>query len=91
MKSYVIDGNNFNGVETFYDECIRVFAFPDYFGRNLDALYEMLVDMDDEIEIRWKNSNKSKMDFSSDATQIGFFGTLVRTMEDVPDLKLILE
>ncbi len=91
MRSYSIDGNNFNGVETFYDECVRVFSFPDYFGRNLDALYDMLCDMDDDIEIHWKNSQKSKEDFSNDGSQIGFFWTLVRTLEDVPGLTLFLE
>jgi RNAse (barnase) inhibitor barstar len=88
MRTYVIDGNKFNWVESFYDEAIRVFTLPDYFGRNLDALYECLLDIDDEIEIVWENSSKSKFELAADTTQAGFFGSLVRTLEDVPGLTL---
>ncbi|MFZ4461635.1 MAG: barstar family protein [Patescibacteria group bacterium] len=91
MRSYTIDGNNFNGVETFYDEITSVFAFPDYFGRNLDAVYDCLTDIGDDVEIIWLNSVKSKEELSRDTTQAGFYGSLIRTLAEVPDLTLILK
>lgn len=91
MKQYIIDGNNFTGVESFYDEVCRVFSFPEYFGRNLDALYDSLSDIGEPMEITWKNSQKSKMEFSSDAAQPTFFAQVMYTMNEVYELKLILE
>lgn len=69
----------------------RVFSFPEYFGRNLDALYECLTDIGEPMEIIWKNSQKSKMEFSSDATQPTFFAQVLYTLQDVPELTLTLE
>lgn len=91
MKQYIIDGNNFTGVESFYDEVCRVFSFPESFGRNLDALYDSLSDIGEPMEITWKNSLKSKMEFASDAAQPTFFAQVMYTMNDVFELKLILE
>ncbi len=91
MRTYTIDGKNFDGVETFYDEIARVCAFPDYFGRNLDALYECLIDIDDEMLIVWKNNKKSKQELSADTSQAGFYGSLLRTFDDVPGLTLSFE
>lgn len=91
MQQYIIDGNNFTGVETFYDEVARVFSFPEYFGRNLDGLHECLSDIGEPMEVIWKNSQKSKMEFSSDAAQPTFFAQVVYTMQDVFELTLILQ
>jgi len=91
MKQYIIDGNNFTGVETFYDEVTKVFSFPEYFGRNLDALYDSLSDIGEPIEITWKNSQKSKMEFATDAGQPTFFAQVMYTMNEVYELTLILE
>ncbi len=91
MKSYILDGTRFNGVETFYTEVSQVFSFPDYFGRNLDALHDSLLDLDDEIEIIWLSSHKSRIDFGQDATQPLFFSLVCRAMRDVPGLVLRLE
>lgn len=91
MRQYIIDGNNFTGVGSFYQEVCRVFSLPDYFGNNLDALYDALSDIGEPMEIIWKNSQKSKMEFSSDASQPTFFAQVMYTMNEVSELKLILE
>ncbi|MDD2745315.1 MAG: barstar family protein [Candidatus Gracilibacteria bacterium] len=91
MKQYIIDGNNFTGVETFYDEVAKVFSFPEYFGRNLDALYDSLSDIGEPMEIVWKNSQKSKIEFSSDASQPTFFAQVMYTLGEVYELKVTLE
>lgn len=91
MKQYIIEANNFNGVESFYDEITRVFHLPAYFGRNLDALYDVLSDKNESIELIWKDSTKSKKDFQTDSTQPGFYGQVVKTLRDVENLELLLK
>jgi RNAse (barnase) inhibitor barstar len=38
MRQYVLDGQNMTTLEAAYDELEQIFALPEYFGRNLDAL-----------------------------------------------------
>lgn len=40
-----IEGKNCIEIDGFYDEISRAFRFPDYFGRNLDALYDCLTEL----------------------------------------------
>ncbi|MDQ3141590.1 MAG: barstar family protein [Bacteroidota bacterium] len=41
-----LDGKTCVNLDEFYASISRSFQFPDYFGRNLDALYDCLVDLD---------------------------------------------
>jgi RNAse (barnase) inhibitor barstar len=91
MHTYTISSKNFNGVESFYDELTRVMRLPAYFGRNLDAVYDCLSEMEWPIQIVWQGSDKSRTDFWTDATQPGFFGQIKRTLEEVDGLELVLE
>lgn len=38
--------DNITDIETFYEEISKALSFPDYFGRNLDALEDMLNDLE---------------------------------------------
>lgn len=91
MRQYIIDGNNFSEVESFYKEVSQVFSLPDYFGNNLDALYDVLSDIEGPIEVIWKNSQKSKIDFSKSKDRPTFFVQVASTLQEVPNLTLILE
>ncbi|GBL35131.1 hypothetical protein EMGBS15_07260 [Filimonas sp.] len=42
----VIDGSTIHSVADFYSAISKALHFPDYFGENLDALDEMLYDLD---------------------------------------------
>ena len=68
-----------------------MFSPPDYFGNNLDALYDILTDIHEPIKVIWKNSQKSKMDLSASTNHATFFAQVITTMEEVPNLTLILE
>ncbi len=60
MRQYELDGNNMTTLEAAYDEFEQVFALPDYFGRNLDALEECLSDLahqEGSLEILVKNAD----------------------------------
>ena len=91
MKTYTLEAKNFNTVELFYDEITRVLSFPEYFGRNLDALYDVLSDRDEPCVLIWQESAQSKIDFEVDATQPGFYGQVISTLQDVEGLELRLE
>ena len=55
---------NFDDVDSFYDECERGFNMNCRWGRNLDALADILrggfFHEDDNFVLIWKNSNISK-------------------------------
>lgn len=53
----IIDGKRALSLDLFYDEITRQFDFPDYFGRNLDALYDVLsTDLEGPLEVIWRDS-----------------------------------
>jgi len=69
-KIIIIDGNNFNTLDGFYDEVVRVMTKDLNWdvGRNLDALNDILsggfgvFKFEEQVNLVWKNSNKSKND-----------------------------
>ena len=52
MLICILDGNNITNRETLHDTLISSLHLPDWYGRNLDALYDCLVDIQEETEIR---------------------------------------
>ena len=60
---FILDGKNFTTLEEFYDEISIVLSLPSWWGRNLDALNDVLrPDLMPEqgYILIWKNSNLSK-------------------------------
>ena len=49
-----------------------IFEFPDYYGKNLDALWDCITDwyLDDKAEITWINFSKSKEYLGMEAEDI---------------------
>lgn len=45
MRQYIFDGSQMGTLEEAYTHIARVLNFPEYFGRNLDALEECLKDV----------------------------------------------
>lgn len=41
---FVLEGDDLSGREPFFDAIARKLSFPDYFGRNWDAVYDCLTD-----------------------------------------------
>ncbi len=52
METCVLDGEKITGREELHDRLAASLGFPDWYGRNLDALYDCLTDLDKEVEIR---------------------------------------
>ena len=60
---FILDGDNFQTLEEFYDEISSIFSLPLWWGRNLDAFNDVL--RSDFMPkqgyiIIWKNSQLSK-------------------------------
>ena len=45
MKSYFLDGAQMDTREKAHDYLAKTLEFPDYYGKNLDALYDCLTEM----------------------------------------------
>lgn len=63
-REYVIDGNNFSTLEGFYDEVSRVLVPGADWGRNLDALNDILRGgfgtPRDGFVLHWQSSERSR-------------------------------
>jgi ribonuclease inhibitor len=71
VKRYVLDGQAIQSLDSFYQEIGKVLPLPDYFGRNLDALVDVLTtDLDGPCEIIWEHSALSKQAMNRDFQRI---------------------
>ncbi len=75
MKRFVLDGDAFNGLDSFYDHAGEVLCPGFGWGRNLDAFNDILrggfgaFDCDEEMELVWKSAAKSKKDLGHRETE----------------------
>jgi len=60
-KRCVLSGKTVRSLGGFYDEIARQLSFPLHFGRNLDALWDVLVtDVEGPVELVWKDADLSR-------------------------------
>ena len=70
-KRCLLSGETVRSLEAFYDEIARQLAFPEHFGRNLDALWDVLsADVEGPIEVLWKNPDSSRLAMGRDFDRI---------------------
>lgn len=60
MNYIELDGKEIK--EKSHEYLIKKLNLPDYYGKNLDALYDCLTDIGTETEIHLINSNEISMD-----------------------------
>lgn len=60
MKSYIIDGQLMESKDSFYHHLSEVFSLPDYFGNNLDALWDLLNEEEDSTKIIFLNTDQAR-------------------------------
>lgn len=60
MKRCVLNGETLADADAVYRALAKVFAFPEYFGANPDALWDALSEYSGEpVEIAWENPQRS--------------------------------
>lgn len=60
MDKIYIDLTNVTLRESFWDKVCEAFECPEYFGKNLDALHDILSELDGPIEIVFINMSAFK-------------------------------
>ncbi|MGA2957091.1 MAG: barstar family protein [Thermodesulfobacteriota bacterium] len=61
LRKFRLSGKAIGNLQEFYDEIARKLPFPEYFGRNLDALWDVLTtDVKGPVELIWEDSAASQ-------------------------------
>ena len=67
MKKYIFDRNEFKWAEEFYGLIQKEMELPDWFGKNADALWDMLTGyVDTPCEIILKNLTGKENDYNEE-------------------------
>jgi ribonuclease inhibitor len=90
IKSCTLNGNAIRSLDDFYDRISTLKDMPQHFGRNLDALRDVLsTDVEGPFEIIWKNAETSKKLMGKDFDRVL---KLLRDLEEErPDFKLKID
>lgn len=61
VKRCTLNGNTIGSLDDLYDRMSTLIDLPKHFGRNLDALWDVLsTDVEGPFEIIWKHADNSK-------------------------------
>lgn len=89
-RHYILNGKAIHSIDEFYDEISGQLSLPAYFGRNLDALWDVLsTEVEGPVEVIWQNAQTSKEAMGED------FEKVVKVLKEVEgirqDFKLIVK
>lgn len=68
MRICMIDGKMLEDKEMLHDALAQALDFPEWYGRNLDALYDCLTDVREETEIQIRNESALEVHLGSYAS-----------------------
>lgn len=90
MRRCTLDGRVIGSFNDLYNQLSFQLHLPDHFGRNLDALWDVLsADVEGPFEILWKNARDSQKLMGKD------FEQAVKLLKDLEkerdDFKLVIE
>lgn len=89
-KTYRISGLFIRSLDDFYTEISRALNFPEYFGRNLDALWDVLTtEIEGPCELIWEDAAKSRKWMGKDFERIS--GLLKEVEDERDDFHVIFE
>ena len=57
MKEVLIDGRDVFTIADIHEILAEELGFPDYYGKNLDALYDCLTEISEEVSIGFRNAD----------------------------------
>ncbi|MEJ2046122.1 MAG: barstar family protein [Reinekea sp.] len=67
----VINGNEINSETDFHKTIAEAMDFPSHYGKNLDALWDVLsTDIERPVTLIWENSSSSKESMGDSFTKI---------------------
>ena len=81
MKIILLDGAVINDFSDIHNKFKSQLNFPDYYGENLDALYDMLTDISEKIIIISVNSKLFEEKFAKK------WSAFLRLMKDIEEEK----
>ncbi|MDY4078030.1 MAG: barstar family protein [Clostridium sp.] len=55
MKEIILDCKEMSSKEKAHEYIMKKMSFPDYYGKNLDALYDILSTYDKEVYVKFIN------------------------------------
>lgn len=58
MKIIILDGDKIKNIDDFHTSFAKMLNFPAYYGRNLDALHDLLTEISDELYIFAVNTDE---------------------------------
>ena len=70
MKLILLDGENINTKKEAHEYISKALNFPDYYGKNLDALWDMLSTYDEPIHIVFKNAQTLRINLEEYGNKI---------------------
>lgn len=84
-----IDGAAIESRDDLHDALMRQLRLPEWYGRNLDALYDCLTDMGEDTEVRLLHADEL-------IAHLGVYGSVLQTMlrdacEENPHLSFMVE
>ena len=72
----IIDGRNMKDKQTLHVYLKEQCKFPEYYGNNLDALYDVLTDREEPLEIKLEHADELK------EIHCGYGEAFIETLED---------
>ena len=77
-RKCTLDGRSIHSLDELYDELAKHLPLPDHFGRNLDALWDVLsTDIEGPFEIAWQHADDSKKAMGKD------YGRAMKLLRDL--------
>jgi ribonuclease inhibitor len=71
VKRCTLNGNKIRSLDDLYDQISILIDLPEHFGRNLDALWDVLsTDVEGPFEIIWKHADNSKKLMGKDFVRV---------------------
>ena len=76
MKEIILNGSEFVDIQTTHQMLKKIFEFPDYYGKNLDAFWDCITDHaidclhDGTEKIIWKDFSVSQGNLGEEADML---------------------
>lgn len=85
----ILDGKRIKNRETLHGILADLPGFPDWYGKNLDALHDCLTDMQEEVWIRIQNKNDLALHLGNYAA--AFLNVLAASAEENKKIHYVVE